>query len=40
MWPRGPSVVHGMADDNVLYTHSTKPYSALQQRNFSFEMMA
>jgi dipeptidyl-peptidase-4 len=33
-------LIHGMADDNVLYTHSTRLYRALQARNLSFEMMA
>jgi dipeptidyl-peptidase-4 len=33
-------LVHGMADDNVLYTHSTRLYRALQARNQTFEMMA
>jgi dipeptidyl-peptidase-4 len=33
-------LVHGMADDNVLYTHSTRLYRALQARNRPFEMMA
>jgi dipeptidyl-peptidase-4 len=33
-------LIHGMADDNVLYTHSTKLYRALQARNLPFEMMA
>lgn len=33
-------LIHGMADDNVLYTHSTKLYRALQQRDVAFEMMA
>lgn len=39
--PSGPLlVIHGMADDNVLYTHSTRLYRALQARNRRFEMMA
>ncbi|MGA1675684.1 MAG: alpha/beta fold hydrolase [Pseudomonadales bacterium] len=33
-------VIHGMADDNVLYTHSTQLYRALQARKLPFEMMA
>ncbi len=33
-------LIHGMADDNVLFTHSTKLYKALQSRNIPFEMMA
>jgi dipeptidyl-peptidase 4 len=33
-------LIHGMADDNVLYTHSTRLYRALQARNLPFEMMA
>ncbi|MEM7218907.1 MAG: DPP IV N-terminal domain-containing protein [Pseudomonadota bacterium] len=32
--------VHGMADDNVLFTHSTRLYKALQDRNIPFQMMA
>jgi dipeptidyl-peptidase-4 len=32
-------LMHGMADDNVLFTHSTKLYRALQARNVPFEMM-
>ena len=32
-------LIHGMADDNVLFTHSTKLYAALQQANQHFEMM-
>ncbi|MCZ6711699.1 MAG: alpha/beta fold hydrolase, partial [Gammaproteobacteria bacterium] len=32
-------LMHGMADDNVLFTHSTKIYRALQARNISFQMM-
>jgi dipeptidyl-peptidase 4 len=32
-------VMHGMADDNVLFTHSTKLFKALQDRHFRFEMM-
>lgn len=30
---------HGMADDNVLFTHSTKLYKQLQDNEQSFEMM-
>lgn len=33
-------LIHGMADDNVLYTHSTLLYRALQARGQPFEMMA
>ena len=33
-------VIHGMADDNVLFTHSTKLFRAMQSRNLPFEMMA
>jgi dipeptidyl-peptidase-4 len=33
-------LIHGMADDNVLYTHSTQLYRALQARKLPFEMMA
>ena len=32
-------VIHGMADDNVLFTNSTKLYKALQDKNIDFEMM-
>jgi dipeptidyl-peptidase 4 len=32
-------LIHGMADDNVLFTHSTKLMHALQQRSFPFELM-
>lgn len=32
-------LVHGMADDNVLFTHSTKLMHALQARAFPFELM-
>lgn len=32
-------LIHGMADDNVLFTHSTKLMSALQQRGKAFELM-
>ena len=32
-------LVHGMADDNVLFTHSTKLMSELQKRGISFELM-
>jgi dipeptidyl-peptidase-4 len=33
-------VVHGMADDNVLFEHTTKLYAALQKRKIAFETMA
>ena len=33
-------LMHGMADDNVLFTHSTKIYKALQDRVLPFDMMA
>lgn len=32
-------LVHGMADDNVLFTNSTRLMSALQQRGIDFELM-
>ncbi|MFP6817594.1 MAG: alpha/beta fold hydrolase [Pseudomonadales bacterium] len=32
-------LMHGMADDNVLFTHSTRIYRALQARNIAFQMM-
>ncbi len=32
-------VMHGMADDNVLFTHSTKLFELLQRENIPFEMM-
>jgi dipeptidyl-peptidase-4 len=32
-------VIHGMADDNVLFTNSTKLYKALQDNNIPFEIM-
>ena len=32
-------LIHGMADDNVLFTHSTRLISALQQRAIDFELM-
>jgi len=32
-------LIHGMADDNVLFTNSTKLMSALQQRGTPFELM-
>jgi len=32
-------VIHGMADDNVLFTHSTKMFELMQRENVSFEMM-
>lgn len=37
---RGPLLIyHGMADDNVLFTHSTKLYKHLQDANIPFMMM-
>ena len=33
-------LVHGMADDNVLFTHSTRLFRELQAHNLPFEMMA
>jgi len=32
-------LIHGMADDNVLFTHSTRLMSELQQRGKAFELM-
>jgi len=32
-------LIHGMADDNVLFTHSTKLYKALQDLDKPFQMM-
>lgn len=32
-------IMHGMADDNVLFTHSTKLFKALQERDLPFEIM-
>jgi len=32
-------VIHGMADDNVLFTHSTKLFERMQRENIPFEMM-
>lgn len=32
-------IIHGMADDNVLFTHSTKLFAKLQSENIAFEMM-
>ncbi len=38
---RGPLlVIHGMADDNVLFTHSTRLFRTLQAHDLAFEMMA
>ncbi|GAA5217283.1 S9 family peptidase [Corallincola platygyrae] len=37
---KGPLMIyHGMADDNVLFTHSTKLYTQLQNAMLPFEMM-
>ncbi len=37
---KGPLMIyHGMADDNVLFTHSTKLYKVLQDKTLDFEMM-
>jgi len=33
-------LIHGMADDNVLFTHTTRLIKALQSRCLPFEMMA
>jgi len=32
-------IMHGMADDNVLFTHTTKLIKALQDRNLKFTLM-
>jgi dipeptidyl-peptidase-4 len=32
-------IYHGMADDNVLFTHSTKLYKQLQDKGLLFDMM-
>ncbi len=32
-------LMHGMSDDNVLFTHTTMVMRALQKRNFAFELM-
>ena len=32
-------IMHGMADDNVLFTHSTKLFTALQQADRPFDIM-
>lgn len=32
-------MIHGMADDNVLFTNSTKIYQAFQSKSLPFEMM-
>ena len=37
--PNALLLVHGMADDNVLFTHSTALMSDLQQRGTPFELM-
>lgn len=37
---KGPLMMyHGMADDNVLFKHSTKLYKVLQDKSLDFEMM-
>ena len=37
---KGPLLIyHGMADDNVLFTHSTKLYKHLQDMGKPFEVM-
>jgi dipeptidyl-peptidase-4 len=37
---KGPLLIyHGMADDNVLFTHATKVFKTLQDDNKRFEMM-
>jgi dipeptidyl-peptidase-4 len=37
---KGPLLVmHGMADDNVLFTHSTKLFKALQDKGLNFDSM-
>ena len=33
-------LMHGMADDNVLFTHTTRLMQALQDRNVEFDLMA
>lgn len=33
-------LIHGMADDNVLFLHTTRLYKALQDANIAFETMA
>lgn len=32
-------LIHGMADDNVLFTHSTQLMAALQERGIAFDLM-
>ena len=32
-------IVHGMADDNVTFEHSTRTFAALQAKALPFEMM-
>jgi dipeptidyl-peptidase-4 len=32
-------IIHGMADDNVLFTNSTKLFNVLQDNDIAFEMM-
>jgi dipeptidyl-peptidase-4 len=32
-------MIHGMADDNVIFANSTQVYAELQKRDLPFEMM-
>lgn len=38
--PNTLMIMHGMADDNVLFDHATRVFTALQSRTIPFEMMA